>query len=197
MAYKDVTPPPGAKITIQNGKLGVPDNPILPFIRGDGTGPDIWAASERVFDAAVQKAYGGKRKVAWFEVFAGETAFKKFSNWLPDDTVEKFLERLDRVVRQPVAEFLERRFAGEHFEPGDLAFAAVGLLHSRIEHALAGGPDVRSRAVAADERENRVVRNAKFAVLNSDFGTGRRSDIFIGHGLILGLRFAIYDLKNF
>src|SRR2546426_7330142 len=94
MAYKDVFPPTGGKITIQNGKLSVPDNPILPFIRGDGTGPDIWAASERVFDAAVHKAYGGKRQVAWFEVFAGETAKHKFDNWLPDDTVEAFREFL-------------------------------------------------------------------------------------------------------
>jgi isocitrate dehydrogenase len=94
MAYKDVTPPSGGKITVQNGKLTVPDNPILPFIRGDGTGSDIWAASQRVFDAAVQKAYAGKRKAAWFEVFAGETAFKKFNNWLPDDTVEAFKEFL-------------------------------------------------------------------------------------------------------
>jgi len=94
MAYKDGTPPPGGKITIQNGKLNVPDSPILPFIRGDGTGPDIWAAGERVFNAAVHKAYGGKRKAAWFEVFAGETAFKKFNNWLPDDTVEAFKEFL-------------------------------------------------------------------------------------------------------
>ncbi len=94
MAYKDLTPPAGGKISIQNGKLNVPDNPILPFIRGDGTGPDIWAASVRVFDAAVQKAYGGKRKVAWFEVFAGEAAKNKFDNWLPDDTVEAFKEYL-------------------------------------------------------------------------------------------------------
>ena len=94
MAYKDVTPPAGGKISIQNGKLTVPENPILPFIRGDGTGPDIWAASERVFDSAVQKAYGGKRKVAWFEVFAGEAAKNKFDNWLPDDTVEAFKEYL-------------------------------------------------------------------------------------------------------
>jgi isocitrate dehydrogenase len=94
MAYKDVTPPAGGKISIQNGKLSVPDNPILPFIRGDGTGPDIWAASVRVFDAAVQKAYGGKRKVAWFEVFAGEESFKRFNNWLPDDTVAAFKEYL-------------------------------------------------------------------------------------------------------
>src|SRR5271156_2280027 len=90
MAYKDITPPAGGKITTTQGKLDVPDHPIIPFIRGDGTGPDIWAASVRVFDAAVQKASGGKRKVSWFEVFAGETALKKFNNWLPDDTVEAF-----------------------------------------------------------------------------------------------------------
>jgi isocitrate dehydrogenase len=92
MAYKDVTPPAGGKISIKAGKLKVPENPVLPFIRGDGTGPDIWAASQRVFDAAVQKAYGGKRKIAWFEVFAGETAKNKFDDWLPDDTVEAFRE---------------------------------------------------------------------------------------------------------
>jgi isocitrate dehydrogenase len=94
MAYKDVTPPAGEKISISNGKLNVPDRPIVPFIRGDGTGPDIWAASERVFNAAVEKAYGGKRKVAWFEVFAGETSKTKFDNWLPDDTVDAFKEFL-------------------------------------------------------------------------------------------------------
>ena len=92
MAYQDLKPPTGGKISIRNGNLDVPENPILPFIRGDGTGPDIWAASVRVFDAAVQKAYGGKRKIAWFEVFAGETAKNKFDNWLPDDTVEAFKE---------------------------------------------------------------------------------------------------------
>jgi len=94
MAYKDVTPPAGGKISTQNGKLSVPDSPVLPFIRGDGTGPDIWAASQRVFDAAVAKAYGSKRKVSWFEVFAGETAKHKFDNWLPDDTVEAFKDYL-------------------------------------------------------------------------------------------------------
>ena len=94
MPYKDVTPPNGGKISISSGKLQVPENPIIPFIRGDGTGPDIWAASERVFNAAVEKAYGGKRKVAWFEVFAGETAKNKFDNWLPDDTVEAFRDYL-------------------------------------------------------------------------------------------------------
>jgi isocitrate dehydrogenase len=94
MAYKDIRPPAGTKISIAQGKLNVPDQPIIPFIRGDGTGPDIWAASERVFDAAVEKAYGGKRKVSWFEVFAGETAFKKFNTWLPEDTVAAFKEFL-------------------------------------------------------------------------------------------------------
>src|SRR3984957_9299919 len=94
MAYKDVKPPTGGKVSITNGKLNVPENPIIPFIRGDGTGPDIWAASEKVFNAAVEKAYGGKRKVAWFEVFAGETAKNKFDNWLPDDTVDAFKEFL-------------------------------------------------------------------------------------------------------
>src|SRR3954470_5511193 len=94
MAYKDITPPAGGKITINQGRLTVPDNPVIPFIRGDGTGRDIWAASVRVFDAAVEKAFGGKRKVSWFEVFAGQAAKDKFDNWLPDDTVEGFREYL-------------------------------------------------------------------------------------------------------
>ncbi len=91
MAYKDVTPPQqGEKITKEGGQLNVPDNPIIPFIRGDGTGPDIWAASQRVFDAAVEKAYGNQRRVSWFEVFAGATSKEKFDTWLPDDTLEAF-----------------------------------------------------------------------------------------------------------
>jgi isocitrate dehydrogenase len=94
MPYITCTVPAGGKITIANGKLSVPNNPIIPFIRGDGTGPDIWASSVRVMDAAVEKAYGGQRKIAWMEVFAGETAFKQFNNWLPDDTVEAFKEFL-------------------------------------------------------------------------------------------------------
>ena len=93
MPYKDVAPPAGEKIT-RTDRLNVPDQPIIPFIRGDGTGPDIWAASVRVFDAAVEKAYGGKKKIAWFEVFAGQAAKDKFDEWLPDDTVEAFREYL-------------------------------------------------------------------------------------------------------
>jgi isocitrate dehydrogenase len=94
MAYTTCTVPAGKKIYVENGKLNVPDHPIVPFIRGDGTGPDIWAASVRVFDAAVAKAYASQRKIAWFEVFAGETAKNKFDNWLPDDTVAAFKEYL-------------------------------------------------------------------------------------------------------
>ncbi|MEY3275698.1 MAG: hypothetical protein RL153_964 [Verrucomicrobiota bacterium] len=94
MPYTTCTVPSGEKVSISGGKLQVPSHPILPFIRGDGTGPDIWAASERVFDAAVAKAYGGSRKVSWMEVFAGEESFKRFNTWLPDDTVEAFREFL-------------------------------------------------------------------------------------------------------
>ncbi len=82
------------KISISNGKLTVPDNPIIPFIEGDGTGPDIWAASQAVFDKAVEKAYGGKRKINWKEVLAGEKAFNQTGNWLPDETLDAFREYL-------------------------------------------------------------------------------------------------------
>jgi isocitrate dehydrogenase len=89
--FKDVTAPKdGETITISGGRLTVPNQPIIPFIEGDGTGPDIWRASQRVFDAAVDKAFGGKKKIAWMEVFAGEKSFNKFNSWLPDDTVDAF-----------------------------------------------------------------------------------------------------------
>jgi isocitrate dehydrogenase len=86
-APKIVPPAAGSKITIRDGRLLVPDNPIVPFIEGDGTGPDIWRASVRVMDAAVRKAYGGRRKIHWLEVYAGEKAYKQCNNWLPDETV--------------------------------------------------------------------------------------------------------------
>ena len=76
------------------GQLEVPDEPIIPFIEGDGTGPDIWRASQRVFDAAVERAYGGKKKLAWLEVYAGEKAKRQFDNWLPDETVEAYRKYL-------------------------------------------------------------------------------------------------------
>ena len=95
MAYTNVkVPEGGARISIQDGKLQVPDNPIVPFVEGDGTGRDIWRASVRVFDAAVEKAYGGTRKVHWMEVYAGEKSFKLFQSWLPDETTEAFKEFL-------------------------------------------------------------------------------------------------------
>src|SRR5688572_8147604 len=84
----------GQTISIANGKLNVPDQPIIPFIEGDGAGPDIWRASVRVFDAAVEKAYGGKRKIQWKEVLAGQKAFDQTKNWLPDETVEAFQKYL-------------------------------------------------------------------------------------------------------
>ncbi len=95
MTYKNLqVPAGGAKIGIQSGKLEVPDNPVIPYVEGDGTGRDIWKATQRVLDAAVEKAYHGKRKIYWMEVFAGEKAFNQFGSWLPDETVEAFREFL-------------------------------------------------------------------------------------------------------
>jgi len=85
-------PANGTRITYANGKYNIPDNPIIPFIEGDGTGRDIWKASVRVFDAAVEKAYGGKRRIAWYEIFAGEKSMANFKSWLPDGTIEAMKE---------------------------------------------------------------------------------------------------------
>src|SRR3954462_564502 len=85
-------PAGGQKIEYKNGQLNVPDHPIIPFIEGDGTGRDIWKACVRVFDSAVERAYNGKRRVAWYEIFAGEKAKAKFDNWLPDDSVAAIRE---------------------------------------------------------------------------------------------------------
>jgi isocitrate dehydrogenase len=93
-ALKITPPAQGARITIRDGKLVVPANPIIPFIEGDGTGPDIWRASVRVMDAAVRKAYGEQRKIHWMEVFAGEKSNKLFNTWLPDETVSACREYL-------------------------------------------------------------------------------------------------------
>ncbi len=92
MEYKLSKVPAGEPIRLRDGKLEVPDRPILPFIEGDGTGPDIWRASVHVFDSAVKKLYGGKRQIAWMEVYAGEKSFKQFDSWLPDETVDAFRE---------------------------------------------------------------------------------------------------------
>jgi isocitrate dehydrogenase len=93
----DATPTPpegGAKITIDGGKLQVPDNPIIPFIEGDGTGPDIWRATVRILDSAVYKAYEGKKKIQWMEIYAGQKSFDLFESWLPDQTVDACREYL-------------------------------------------------------------------------------------------------------
>src|SRR5579862_7115098 len=94
-------PATGARIEFAAGAFRVPERPIIPFIEGDGTGRDIWKASQRVFDAAVQKAYGGKRRVVWYEVFAGEKAFAKFNSWLPDDTI-KAIRDLHISIKGPL-----------------------------------------------------------------------------------------------
>ena len=87
-------PPDGKKITLKNGQLVVPDNPIVPFIEGDGTGPDIWRAAVRVLDAAVASAYKGSRKIHWMEIYAGQKANDKFNSWLPAESVEACREYL-------------------------------------------------------------------------------------------------------
>lgn len=99
------TPEDGGRISVQNNKLVVPDNPTIPYIEGDGIGRDIWKASQRVFDAAVEKAYGGKRRVVWYEVFAGEKAFNKFSEWLPKgtlDAIQYFIVAIKGPLTTPV-----------------------------------------------------------------------------------------------
>ena len=104
--YQHLTPPTsGGTISIKSGKLSVPDRPVIPFIEGDGTGPDIWRASQAVFDAAVEKAYRGKRQIVWFEVFAGEKAKNQLESWLPDDTlraIERHLVAIKGPLTTPV-----------------------------------------------------------------------------------------------
>lgn len=99
------TPADGQAIKVENGRLIVPDNPVIPFIEGDGTGRDIWKASQRVFDAAVAKAYGGKRRIVWYEVFAGEKAFNQFNEWLPKgtlDAIQHFVVAIKGPLTTPV-----------------------------------------------------------------------------------------------
>ncbi|HVN71767.1 MAG TPA: isocitrate/isopropylmalate family dehydrogenase, partial [Desulfomonilia bacterium] len=84
----------GTRITFENGRLHVPNDPVIPFIEGDGVGPDIWATSKRVFDAAVEKAYACRRHVVWKEIFAGEKAYAKFGTYLPDETIKAFKKYL-------------------------------------------------------------------------------------------------------
>jgi isocitrate dehydrogenase len=105
MAYDKITPPQGGKITVKDGRLSIPDNPIIPVIEGDGIGRDIMKATRRVLDAAVEKAYGGKKKIVWFDVYAGERANEKYGEWLPKDTLEaikEFIVALKGPLTTPV-----------------------------------------------------------------------------------------------
>ena len=98
-------PAEGTAITKEGDRLIVPDDPILPFIEGDGTGPDIWRASKRVLDAAVENAYGGSKRIIWFEVFAGEKAFNTYGEWLPNDTlaaIQEYLVAIKGPLTTPV-----------------------------------------------------------------------------------------------
>ena len=90
----------GSKIVMENGRLIVPDDPAIPYIEGDGSGPDIWRASRRVLDAAIELTYPGQRKIHWFEVFAGEKSFNQFGTWLPDETLQAFT-RIPRWNKGP------------------------------------------------------------------------------------------------
>jgi len=94
-------PSEGSPIEVKNGKFLIPDNPVLPFIEGDGTGPDIWRAARTVFDAAVARAYGGRRRIVWYEIFAGEKAFNQFGSWLPNDTLEA-IKRFHIAIKGPL-----------------------------------------------------------------------------------------------
>ncbi len=87
ITFKKISPPQGGLITIKDGELNVPDNPVIPFIEGDGTGPDIWAAAVRVFDAAVAAVYHGQKRIRWFEVYGGEKAAQIYGEYLPEDTL--------------------------------------------------------------------------------------------------------------
>ena len=181
------TPPStGTAITRQHGRLVVPDHPIIPFIEGDGTGPDIWRASVRVLDAAVQKAYGGKRKIAWMEVYAGEKSFKQFNNWLPDETVEAFRHYLvghQRAAddagrrRHPIA---ERRAAPD---AGSVRLPASGALVQR--RAVAGEASGESRHGDLPREHGRHLRGHR---IRGGHARGAEDSGFLREGVSEGLQ---------
>ena len=120
-------PTTGTAITKKDGRLVVPDDPIVPFIEGDGTGPDIWRASVRVFDAAVAKAYGGTKKIAWFEVPAGEKAKEQHGEWLPNDADEAYIKSLMRPVydRAKMASWIAPPAKGINGLPDDFEYVRL------------------------------------------------------------------------
>ena len=164
-----VTPPAGGtKISIQNGKLQVPDQPIIPFIEGDGTGRDIWRASVRVMDAAVQKAYGGKKKIHWLEIFAGEKSFKAFNSWLPDETVEaehgtednkKFKELFKQAFPKAYAKIRFPETSGIGFKHGREGGERGTGCGAQVRPHPGEGRDRRHRAPAGAHASRRVRRD--------------------------------------
>ena len=147
--YQHITVPTGGqKISVNADlSLAVPDQPIIPFIEGDGTGADIWRASVRVLDASVAKAYDGKRQIRWMEVYAGQKSFDNFGSWLPDETVKAFQDYLVGIK-------------------GPLTTPIGG----GIEHELGCRPDIDAGAVALDEGDDGLIGNVERPV-------GRHGDL--------------------
>ena len=132
MTYQiNSAPEMGEKISILAGKLSVPDYPILPYVEGDGTGRDIWRASQRVFDAAVRQAYGDKRKIKWMEVLAGEKAYNKLGSWLPDETVQAFKDFLVGIkgpLTTPISGGFRSLECSPSCRPGPVRLPAPGTV---------------------------------------------------------------------
>jgi isocitrate dehydrogenase len=135
-------PSEGQAINYVNGKFVIPERPVIPFIEGDGTGRDIWKASKRVFDAAVERVFGGKRHVVWYEVFAGEKAFKRFNEWLPQgtlDAITAYRIAIKGPLTTPVG-------GGTAPAPQPLRVLAAGEIHS--------GSSFAGQASRADEHRH-------------------------------------------
>ena len=161
--YKVVkVPTGGAKITMgANKKVQVPDNPIIPYIEGDGTGRDIWRASARVFDAAVEKAYKGKKKIHWMEVYAGEKSFKQYNSWLHEETVPAFTEFLVGI-KGP----LTTPIGGGMTSSGSLeVMRATKALFARSPDTSARLPDLRSLKASAS-RSSQPISQWRVVALN-------------------------------
>ena len=170
----------GEKITVSNGVLNVPNNPIIPFIEGDGTGPDIWNAASKVLEAAVEKAYKGEKKITWKEVYAGEKAYNKTGEWLPAKTLEDIREYFiaikgpltrqrtfdgdevlsdvfQRFGRKPLTCFIISLFTGINFFPRDFFLAFICFFNSGFQYFRSGVPNIRACAVAFNKRDNRII----------------------------------------
>jgi hypothetical protein len=152
-------PADGQKITVEGDRLKVPDRPIIPFIEGDGIGRDIWRASQRVFDAAVEKAFQGKRSVAWYEIFAGEKAFNAFGEWLPEDSVKaiaEFAVAIKGPLTTPVGGGI--RSLKRHPSPGagPLCLRPAGALLRRS--AFAGQAPGKSKCGYLSRKHRRCLR---------------------------------------